>query len=82
MNIERFALIEKRLAVRRTVVLMVTLWMTWRSFAWAAEYALQVLQTKGDGVGAAAMIAAVTAPISYLLKAVLTNYVDAKVPAP
>jgi hypothetical protein len=44
-------------------MIYVTLWMTWRAFLWAAEFAFA---TKLDGIGTAAVIAAVTAPISVL----------------
>lgn len=71
---------DERLAIRRSVVLFVTLWMTWRTFAWAAQYASQVaLSGTSDGViAAAAMIAAVTAPITYLQKAVFAAYIESK----
>lgn len=79
MNFDRFILIERKLGVRRTIVLMVTLWMTWRSYQWATEYAAAVLASnKAEWASAAALIAAVTAPISYLLKAVLGHYSDSK----
>jgi hypothetical protein len=67
---------EERLGIRRSVVLFITLWMTWRSFAWAAEY-VSVVKT-GDGLAAAAMIAAVTAPITYLQKVVFEAYIASK----
>ena len=71
---------EQKLAVRRSAVLFTTLWMTWRSFAWAAQYASQVALSGsgGDAVAAAAMIAAVTAPIVYLQKAVFAAYIESK----
>lgn len=66
---------ERRLAIRRSVVLFVTLWMTYRAFDWAATYA-----TGLDAVdaGAALIIAAVTAPITYLQKVVFDAYLSAK----
>lgn len=67
--------LERKLAVRRSVVLFVTLWMTFRAFDWAAQYASS---GQGSGVEAAAIIAAVTAPITYLQKVVFEAYIKAK----
>lgn len=67
---------ERKLAIRRSIVLFITLWMTWRSFTWAAEFALSV--KAADGLSAAAMIAAVTAPIAYLQKVVFEAYIASK----
>lgn len=66
---------ERKLGIRRSIVLLVTLWMTYRAFAWAATYA-NGLETVD--VAAAAIIAAVTAPISYLQKVVFEAYIAAK----
>ena len=66
---------EKKLSVRRSVVLFVTLWMTYRAFAWAAVYA-SCLPTVD--ASAALMIASVTAPITYLQKVVFEAYIAAK----
>lgn len=74
--IDAFIAWEEKLALRRTAVLFITLWMTWRSFTWAAEYASRV--AAADGLAAAAMIAAVTAPIAYLQKVVFEAYIKAK----
>lgn len=70
--------LEDRLALRRTLVLAVTVWMTWRAFAWAGEYAMLTKLT--SGIDTAAIIAAVTAPITYLQVAVFKAYIDAKAP--
>lgn len=67
---------ERKLAMRRTTVLFVTLWMTYRAFDWAAHYALTTSDT--NGFEAAAIIAAVTAPISYLQKTVFEAYISSK----
>lgn len=45
------------------LTLYLTLWMTWRAFLWASEFSLA---SSLDGIGTAAVIAAVTAPISML----------------
>jgi len=80
MSWERFVQIERDLGIRRTIVLMVTLWLTWRSYEWAAQFAY-VAMVKADTqtmLAAGGLIAAVTAPISYLLKAVLESYISSK----
>lgn len=78
MNIDKFAALEEKLAVRRSAVLFVTLWMTWRAFTWAAAYASSMSATNETMLAAAAMIAAVTAPITYLQTAVFKAYIDSK----
>jgi hypothetical protein len=50
--------------------------MTWKAFAWAGEYAYAVSATSGLEI--AAIIAAVTAPISYLQIAVFKAYIESK----
>jgi hypothetical protein len=67
---------ETRLGIRRTIVLFVTLWMTYRAFDWAAHYAISGMET--NGLEAAAIIAAVTAPITYLQKVVFEAYLNSK----
>lgn len=80
MKLETFIVWEQKLAVRRSAVLFTTLWMTWRAFTWAAEYAsaLVGIGAHDSWVAAAAMIAAVTAPITYLQTAVFKAYIDGK----
>lgn len=51
--------------------LTVTLWMTWKAFQWAAEFAS--MSPKG-GLELAAVIAAVLTPISALQAAVFHTY--------
>lgn len=80
MNWDRFAEIEARLGIRRTAVLFITLWMTWKAYDWAAQFAY-VVMVKADNnlmLAAAALIAAVTAPITYLQKAVFEIYAVSK----
>lgn len=67
---------ERKLAIRRSAVLFITLWMTYRAFEWAAHYALSGMET--NGLEAAAIIGAVTAPIAYLQKAVFEAYLNSK----
>lgn len=79
MNIDTLAAWEERLAVRRSAVLFMTLWMTWRAFEWAGQYAILQGQSGGESLlASAAMIAAVTAPITYLQAAVFKSYIESK----
>lgn len=80
MFLDTFVQWEKKLALRRSTVLFTTLWMTWRAFTWAAEYASALIAVGGNDawVAAAAMIAAVTAPISVLQAAVFKAYIESK----
>ena len=66
---------ERRLAIRRSIVLFITLWMSYRAFGWAAEYASNLPSVDA---GASLIIAAVTAPITYLQTAVFAAYIGAK----
>ena len=75
MTIDEFAHLENKLALRRSAVLFITLWMTWRAFAWAALFAQA---TDMPGLDAAAIIGAVTAPITYLQAAAFKSYIDSK----
>lgn len=59
----------------RAATLYVTLWMTWRAFLWASEFSLV---SKLDGIGTAAVIAAVTAPISALQGFIFKSYMEGK----
>jgi hypothetical protein len=52
--------------------------MTWRSFTWAADYANHLSLTPGIGLEAAAIIAAVTAPIAALQASVFKIYSDGR----
>jgi hypothetical protein len=76
VTFSKLLLWEDKLGLRRSIVLFVTLWMTWKAFAWAGEYAYAVSSTSGLEI--AAIIAAVTAPISYLQIAVFKAYIESK----
>lgn len=76
MSADEFSQWEAKLGVRRTAMLFCTLWMTWEAFAWARSYASSV--PTHDGLAVAAIIAAVTAPISYLQVAVFKAYLESK----
>lgn len=66
--------VDSRGVVRR-IVLFVTLWMTWRAFQWAAEFAST---TTRSGMDIGAIIAAVTAPITYLQASAFKVYSDSR----
>jgi len=76
MNLQWISDLEDKLALRRTTVLFTTLWMTWDAFHWAATYVATV--KTGDGLAAAALVGAVTGPITYLQKSVFDSYITAK----
>ena len=62
-------------AVFRRLVLMVTLWMTYSSYVWAASFAEHTAHTGSD---AALIIAAVLAPVSFLQTAVFASYTNSR----
>jgi len=67
---------EKRHIVSvRALTLYMTLWLTHDSFKWAAHFAET---TTRDGLQVAAIVAAVTAPVSALQVFVFKWYMDAK----
>jgi hypothetical protein len=80
MIFDQFIKWERQLAIRRSAVLFTTLWMTWEAFAWAKQYASALIAVGGGDawVAAAAMVAAVTAPITALQVAVFKAYIDGK----
>lgn len=59
----------------RSGVLYVTVWMTWEAFKWAGIFATTTDKT---GIEVAAIIAAVTAPISVLQGYVFKVYADGR----
>jgi hypothetical protein len=75
---EKFAEWEEKIGLRRTSVLGVTVWMSWRAFDWAAQFASTNGVDGTESVAIAAIIAAVTAPITYLQAAVFKAYLDSK----
>lgn len=77
MTPERFvAWADKRNFVSvRAFTLYITLWMTWEAFQWAAAFAYAA---KLDGLGTAAVVAAVTAPISVLQGFIFKVYAENK----
>jgi hypothetical protein len=75
---EKFTEWEEKIGLRRTSVLGVTVWMSWRAFDWAAQFASTNGVDGTESVAIAAIIAAVTAPITYLQAAVFKSYLDSK----
>lgn len=74
MLAEFIAWVDRRSFISvRAFTLYVTLWMTWEAFRWAAEYAFA---SRLDGLTIAAVIAAVTAPISVLQGFVFKVYAE------
>lgn len=76
----KFAAVEQRLGLRRSLVLFVTLWMTYKAYDWAAQFAY-VVMVKADNnlmLAAAGLVVAVTAPITYLQKVVFEAYITSK----
>jgi hypothetical protein len=76
--LEAFARWEDRLAIRRTAVLAASMWMTWKTTLFTYDFATLVLAHKGDMVGAAAMAAAIGAPIATLTGYVFKAYIQGK----
>lgn len=66
--------IDSRAVVRR-LVLGYTLWMTWYGVHEAVQFAYQ---SKFDGVGTAAIIAAILAPIAALQGFAFANYTNGR----
>ena len=66
--------LDNRMIVRR-LLLLATSYLVWDSYAWCKSFA--ELTTR-DGLQVAAIIAAVTGPVTVLLKFVLDNYAEAK----
>lgn len=68
--------VEQKLALRRTLVLFLSIWLTYDAYQWAAQFAVY---TERAGVEVAAIIAAVTAPVSWITVAVFKTYTEGKV---
>jgi hypothetical protein len=69
---------EAKFAARRTAVVATAMWMTWKTTLFTYDFATLVLAHKGDMVGAAAMAAAMGAPVAGLTGYVFKVYVDSK----
>lgn len=68
--------VEAKLGIRRTLVLALAVWMTWRISEWGMQFAVG---NERNGVEIAAIIAAVTAPITLFAGTVFKTYVEGKV---
>jgi hypothetical protein len=66
--------VDNRGVIRR-LVLLAAIVMTWRVSLWAMEFAGLC---KLSGVEAAALIAAVTAPVTLFASSVFKNYIEAR----
>jgi hypothetical protein len=75
MTLDRFLQIEQALGIRRTLVLFLSIWLTYDSYQWAAQFATW---TERTGVEVAAIIGAVTAPVSWIVVAVFKVYAEGK----
>ena len=79
--VESFVKIESALGLRRSAVLAITLWITVKSYFWAAEFAYAAIKTgfnNETALATGAIILAVTGPISYLQKVVFDSYIGSK----
>ena len=68
--------VESKLAIWRRMTMVFALWMTWRISEWGMQFAVG---NERNGVEIAAIIAAVTAPITLFATAVFKTYVEGKV---
>lgn len=66
--------LDNRMIVRR-LLLVVTMYLVIDSYAWCKSFAEH---TTRDGLQIAAIIAAVTGPVTVLLKFVLDNYTEGR----
>lgn len=72
---------EARLGIWRRLMVLATMWMTWKTTLFTYDFATLVLAHKGDMVGSAAMAAAIGAPCAALTGYVCKAYFDSKVAA-
>lgn len=81
MTIDRFlSWADRRNIVSvRSAVLAATVWMTWRLTAWAMGFAESWLASGKSGTEAAAIIAALSVPLSALQVFAFKDYVGSSV---
>lgn len=60
----------------RSIVLGITIWMTWRVTVWAISFSNLWLLADKDGLQTAAVVAAITAPFAALQGFAFKFYVD------
>lgn len=80
MNLDRFLTWADRrnIVAVRTVVLAVTVWMTWRVTVWAFELTKLWMISDKSGVDTAAVIAAVSVPFTALQTYAFKLYMEEK----
>lgn len=76
MTMERLVKLESAIGLRRTIVLFLSIWLAYDSYQWAAQFATWTDRT---GIEVAAIIGAVTAPVSWIVIAVFKTYTEGKV---
>ena len=69
-----FSVVDKYGIVRRTV-LVIAIWMTWNVSVWAMSY---VMTSSRPGIDLAAIIAAVTAPVTMFATHVFKAYLESR----
>lgn len=78
----KFAAVEKALALRRTIVLGMTMYLTVHSYFWSTQFAIEAMRTTPlNEIGAASIgviIVAVLAPVTWLQKIVIGHYMFGK----
>ena len=76
MTVERLVKLESAIGLRRTIVLFLSIWLAYDSYQWAAQFATWTDRT---GIEVAAIIGAVTTPVSWIVIAVFKTYTEGKV---
>jgi hypothetical protein len=76
MSLDEFMRAEQALGLRRTAVLALSIWLAYDSYQWAAQFATWTDRT---GIEVAAIIGAVTTPVSWIVIAVFKTYTEGKV---
>lgn len=76
MTMERLVKLESAIGLRRTIVLFLSIWLAYDSYQWAAQFATWTDRT---GIEVAAIIGAVTTPVSWIVIAVFKTYTEGKV---
>lgn len=75
MTIETLIKLDKSLALTRRLMLLFVSWLTFEGYRWSTEFATF---TAREGVEVAAIIAAVTAPVSALAVMVFKAYTESR----
>jgi hypothetical protein len=75
VSIEQWMRWDRSFALTRRLMLFFVCYLTWESYAWSSRLAEM---SDRPGVDIAAMIAAVTAPVSALAVMVFKSYVESR----